>query len=197
MAPVSRKEFLNIQANIKCGFTLNSVPYLILTYSQMQGKDKYLKHGSMIWSVWPNDWLFGYELSVCGFASRCTHLKLRYHACSKQGVLEIQASIKCGFTLKCVGDMILKYSQMQRTDKYSQQSSIIWPVWHNSWVFVYELGGCGFGTGWSKLKLRYRACFEQGVLDIQGNIECGITLKCLRYLILTYSQMDRTDKYSQ
>ena len=31
------------------------------------------------------------------------------------------------------------YSQMHRTDKYSQHSSIIWPVWLNGWVFVYEL----------------------------------------------------------
>ena len=33
---------------------------------------------------------------------------------------------------------------MHRTDKYSQHSSIIWPVWLNGWVFVYELSGCGF-----------------------------------------------------
>ena len=28
-------------------------------------------------------------------------------------------------------DMIITYSQMHRTDKYSQHSSIIWPVWVN------------------------------------------------------------------
>ena len=28
--------------------------------------------------------------------------------------------------------------------KYSQHSSLIWPVWLNGWVFVYELNGCGF-----------------------------------------------------
>ena len=32
------------------------------------------------------------------------------------------------FTLKLVRDMIITYSQMHRTDKYSQHSSIIWPV---------------------------------------------------------------------
>ena len=31
-----------------------------------------------------------------------------------------------------------------RTDKYSQRKSIIWPVWQNGWVFVYELNDCGF-----------------------------------------------------
>ena len=30
-----------------------------------------------------------------------------------------------------VHDMIRTYSQMHRTDKYSQHSSIIWPVWLN------------------------------------------------------------------
>ena len=45
--------------------------------------------------------------------------------------LDIQATIECGFTLKRVRDMIRTYSQMHRTDKYSQHSSIIWPVWLN------------------------------------------------------------------
>ena len=33
---------------------------------------------------------------------------------------------------------------MHRTDKYSQHNSIIWPIWLNGRVFVYELSGCGF-----------------------------------------------------
>ena len=50
----------------------------------------------------------------------------------------------CGFTLKLVGGMIITYSQMQCTDMYSKHSSIIWLVWLNGWVFLYELSGCGF-----------------------------------------------------
>ena len=34
--------------------------------------------------------------------------------------LDIQANIECRFTLKRVHDMIRTYSQMYRTDKYSQ-----------------------------------------------------------------------------
>ena len=45
--------------------------------------------------------------------------------------LDIQATIECGFTLKRVRDMTGTYSQMHRTDKYSQHSSIIWPIWLN------------------------------------------------------------------
>ena len=41
-------------------------------------------------------------------------------------------------------------SQMHRADKHSQDSSIIWPVWLNGWVFVYQLSGCGFESSSSK-----------------------------------------------
>ena len=45
--------------------------------------------------------------------------------------LEPRTTIECGFTLKRVRDMTRTYSQMHRTDKYSEHSSIIWPVWPN------------------------------------------------------------------
>ena len=54
-------------------------------------------------------------------------------------------------------------SQMHRTDKYSEHSSIIWPVWPNGWVFVYELSGSGFESSYSHLNFRFGTCFEQGV----------------------------------
>ena len=41
---------------------------------------------------------------------------------------------------------------MHHTDKYSEHSSIIWPVWSNGWVFVYELSGSGFKSSCSHLK---------------------------------------------
>ena len=50
-----------------------------------------------------------------------------------------------------------------RQKTHSQHSSIIWPVWLNGWVFVYELNGCGFESRCSHLNFRIRACFEQGV----------------------------------
>ena len=63
---------------------------------------------------------------------------------------------------------------MYRTDKYSQHSSIIWPVWLNGWVFVYQLSGCGFASSCSHLKLRFRACLEQGVPWHSGNYRVWI-----------------------
>ena len=50
---------------------------------------------------------------------------------SSKEFLDIQATIECGFTLKRLRDMTRTYSQMHRTDKYSEHSSIIWPVWPN------------------------------------------------------------------
>ena len=67
---------------------------------------------------------------------------------------------KCGFTLKLVRNIIITYSQMQSTDKYSQHSSIIWPVWLNGWVFIYKLSGCGFKLRCCHSNFKYGACFE-------------------------------------
>ena len=54
MAPVSRKEFLDIQAKIECGFTLNCLRDMIKTCSQMHRTDKYSQKNSVIWPVWLN-----------------------------------------------------------------------------------------------------------------------------------------------
>ena len=45
----------------------------------------------------------------------------------------------------------------------SENSSIIWLVWPNGWVFVYELSGSGFESSCSHLNFSFRTCFEQGV----------------------------------
>ena len=87
-------------------------------------------------------------------------------------------------TVKRVSDMIKTYSQMHRTDKFSQHSSIIWQVWVNGWVFVYELAI--IAPTWSK-----------EFLNIQSTIECEFSLKRVRDMIRTYSNIQPTDKYSQ
>ena len=79
--------------------------------------------------------------------------------------------LECGFTLKRVRDVIRTYSQMHRTDKYSQHSSVIWPVWLNGWVFVYELSACGFESSCSHLIvllfLRFCFCFQILILKLE------------------------------
>ena len=54
VAPVLSKEFLDIQANIECGFTLKSTHDMIRTYSQMPCADNYSQRSSIILPVWPN-----------------------------------------------------------------------------------------------------------------------------------------------
>ena len=93
---------------------------------------------------------------------------------SRKEFLDIQATVECGFTLKLVPDMIKRYNQMHRTDEYSQHSSIIWPVWPNGWVFVYELSGCWFESRCNHLIFRYGASFEQGIPWHSGNCRVWI-----------------------
>ena len=98
---------------------------------------------------------------------------------SSKEFLDIQATVEGGFTLKLVRDMIKTYNQMHRTDKYWQHSSIIWPVWPNGWVLLYELNGCSFESRCSHLIFRYGACFEQGVPWHSGNCRVWIhSLTC-------------------
>ena len=56
---------------------------------------------------------------------------LDFAPASGKEFLDIQAIIGCGFTLKRIRDMTRTYNQMHRTDKYSEHSSTIWPVWPN------------------------------------------------------------------
>ena len=109
--------------------------------------------------------------------------------------LDIIATIDCGFTLKRVRDMIITFSQMNRTNRYCKHSSIISAVSLNGWVFVYELSGCGFEFRSIELNLRYRAYFEQRVPRHLRN-----------YRLWNHSEMctwrdnnhdDSTNKYSQ
>ena len=165
MAPASCKEFLDIQATAECAFTLKFVRDLIKTFNQMHRTDKYSQHGLIIWPVWPNGWVFFDEVSGCGFESRCSHLIFRYGACLQQGVPWHSGNCRV---------WIQMHRQMHRTDKYSQHSSIIWPVWPNGWVFVYELSDCQFESRCSHLIFRYGGCFEQGIPWHSGNCRVWI-----------------------
>ena len=55
------------------------------------------------------------------------------------------------------------YGAFECTDKYSEHSSIIWPLWPNGWVFIYELSGSGFESSCNHLNFRFCACIEHRV----------------------------------
>ena len=84
---VSSKEFLDIKATIERGFTLKGIRDMIRTYSQMHRKGKCSQDSSIVWPVLVSGLVFVYEVSDCGFESRCSHLKPRTHACFEEGVL--------------------------------------------------------------------------------------------------------------
>ena len=111
--------------------------------------------------------------------------------------LYIKVTAEFGFSLKCARDMVRTYNQIHGTDNYSQYKSIFSPVSLNGWVFIYDLDGYGFSYLCSHLNWRYRTCFEQGVPYVKATIEIRFTLKRVRGMIRTYSQMHGTVKYSQ
>ena len=83
MADIDAPDSCNIRYSVECGFILKRVRDMIITNSQMHRTDKYSQYSS---SVWLNGWVFVYELSGCGFESRCSHLNFRFCACFEQGV---------------------------------------------------------------------------------------------------------------
>ena len=113
----------------------------------MHHTDKNSQYSTITWSVWLNGWVFIYELSGCEFESPCCHLNCRYGACFEQGVpwhLDKLLSVNSLWNSYLILWLIITCNQIHHTDKNSQHSSIIWPVWLNGWVFVHELSGCGF-----------------------------------------------------
>ena len=93
-----------------------------------------------------------------------------WHLLGARSSLTFRQTWECRFTLKLVRDMIIIYSQTHQTDKYSHHSSIIWLIWLNDWVFVYELSGCGFASRCCHLNVSHGACFEQGVPWYSGTL---------------------------
>ena len=77
---------------------------------------------------------------------------------------------------KCVCDLIETHIHLLHTGEYSQRSSILWPFWLNSSVFVYKLRDFLFESCFSHLTSMYDTCFEKEFLDIQAIIESRFTV---------------------
>ena len=110
--------------------------------------------------------------SGCGFKSTCSHLNFRFHTCFKQRVRWHSGNYSVD-SLWNASEMTRTYSQMHHTDKCSQHSPIIWPVWLNGWVFLSKLSGFAFMSSCSHLNLR----FAQGVPWHSGNYKVWIHSK--------------------
>ena len=142
--------------------------------------------------------MFVYKLSGSGFESSCSYLNFRFRACFEQGIPWKSSNYtECGFTLKFICDKTRTYSEIYRTDKYSEHSSITWSVLPNGWVFVYKLSGSGFKSSWIDLNFNFCACFQQEVPWHSSNYRVWNNLKCVHDMKRTYSEMDRADNYSE
>ena len=89
------------------------------------------------------------------------------------------------------------YSQMYRTGNYSQNSSIIWLVWLNGWVFIYKQSISELQSLCSHLSFGFRASFEQRVTWHSGSYRVWFTLKRVPDMTGTSCLMPRTDKNLQ
>ena len=92
----------------------------------------------------------------------------------RKEILDIRVTTECGFTLKRERNMTRTQNLIKCTDKYSQHSSIIWPVCLNGWVFIYELSGCAFMSNCNNLNFIFRTCFGQRVPWHWGNYRVWI-----------------------
>ena len=207
MVSTSSKEFLDIQANYRAWIysetcmwhdnnTQTNGPYRYILTAQLNHLTNLAKwlsvHLRTKW-LWVQITLAPLKLPI-------------WHLLWARSSLPFRQTIEFGFTLKLIHDMIITYSQMHRTDKYSEHSLIIWPVSLNGWVFVLELSGCGFESRCCHLNFRYGSCFKEGVSWHSGKrwvwIHSDMTLthsdmKLDHDMIITYSKMHLTDKYSQ
>ena len=92
-----------------------------------------------------------------------------------------------------------------RTDKYSQLSLIIWPVWPSGWVFVYELCGCGIESRCSHWSLQPFDKTDQMIrciylvysgnalvvlLIFSGFLVKKIALNCIRRFFITGNSLE-------
>ena len=110
--------------------------------------------------------------------------------------LTFRQTIDSGFTLKLVPVIMITYSQMHCTDKYSQRSLIIEVVWLNHlsvvdskllWIWIPLL----------PLKLQIKHLLQANKsLTFRQTIKRGLTLKVICDMMINYSQMHHTDKYS-
>ena len=137
---------------------------MIITHTQMHSTGKFSQHRSVIWPVWINRSVFVYASSGFWVGILLLSLKLQKWCLVRATTsFTFTQTIECGFTLEVERDIIITYTQMHRTDKYSQHSSIISQVWLNGSVFISVLCGSGFESCCSHLNFRNAVLFEQGL----------------------------------
>ena len=103
--------------------------------------------------------------------------------------VDIQATIACGFTLKCVRDILIKCSQMHRADKLTTQLNHLASL--SKWLSVcLRTKWLWVGFLLQSLKTSdITPVSSKGLIDIHTAIECGVTLKFIRDILIRYSHI--------
>ena len=158
--PFSSKDFLNIQANKKYKVTLKCVCDMISTYSQMHRTDMQPQHSSIFRPVWPNSWVFVYELSGFGLKFCCSHLNISNRTCFNQGFpwhsgkysVWIHSQIHTGDDNNMQSNILYRYALATKFNNLASLAKCL--------SVFYYLSGCRLESHCSHLNFRYHACFE-------------------------------------
>ena len=103
---------------------------------------------------------------------------------------DIQATIECRFTQKCVHEMLITYSQIHHTNKYSQYSSVIRKTSLAKWLSVrLRTKWLWVRTCCSHLNLDIAPALSKEFRDIQATIEYRFTQKHTHTHTHTYSYL--------
>ena len=119
---------MTFRKTIECVFTLKLVCYMIIIYSQINRTDKHSQKLNHLASLTKclsyclqTNWLWVQILLLS--------LKLQtWRLLQGRSSLTFKQTVECGFTLKLVRDLIIKFKQMHHKHKKSQHSLIIWQV---------------------------------------------------------------------
>ena len=134
---------------------------MIRMYSEKHRPDKYSQQSSISWPVWLMLECLLTNWKVLFLSQNAVAQSSHFACVSSKELLDIQATIQWGFTLKNLPGIIWRHSQIHCTDRYSQHSPTNWTVSLNAGVFVYELNACGFESSCSHLNVRISVCLEQ------------------------------------
>ena len=66
--------------------SINQSNQMYLSDCNWTGTQNHLVRKRTLRPIWPNGWVFIYELNGFGFESSCSHLNFRFHACFEQGI---------------------------------------------------------------------------------------------------------------
>ena len=102
--------------------------------NEIRTRNHLVRRQTLTYLVEFSDWVFIYELTGCGFESRCCHLnfKISFNFSSNM-FLDIQTTIECRFTLKSVREMIIRYSPLKRWPwivKFGEKGKITKNKWN-------------------------------------------------------------------